>query len=78
VSAPDNGADLLTVTGLPAARIGEIAAGASVVLHELTPQASLEEAFMELTSGSVEFGRSEQPGQPSQPDPVNATQGGAR
>jgi ABC-2 type transport system ATP-binding protein len=78
VSAPDNGADLLTVTGLPAARIGEIAAGASVVLHELTPQASLEEAFMELTSGSVQFGRSDQPGQPSQPDPVNATQGGAR
>jgi ABC-2 type transport system ATP-binding protein len=28
-----------------------------VVLHELTPQlASLEEAFMELTAGSVEFG----------------------
>jgi ABC-2 type transport system ATP-binding protein len=76
--APDNGADLLTVTGLPASRIGEIAAGASVVLHELTPLASLEEAFMELTSGSVEFGRSDQPGPPSQPDPVNATQGGAR
>jgi ABC-2 type transport system ATP-binding protein len=73
-----NGADLLTVTGLPAARIGEIAASASVVLHELTPLASLEEAFMELTSGSVEFGRRDQPGQPGQPDPVNATQGGAR
>jgi ABC-2 type transport system ATP-binding protein len=73
-----NGADLLTVTGLPAARIGEIAASASVVLHELTPLASLEEAFMELTSGSVEFGRPGQPGQPGQPDPVNATQGGAR
>ncbi len=76
--APGNGADLLTVTGLPASRIGEIAASASVVLHELTPLASLEEAFMELTSGSVEFGRRDQPGQPSPPDPVNATQGGAR
>jgi ABC-2 type transport system ATP-binding protein len=76
--APGNGADLLTVTGLPASRIGEIAASASVVLHELTPLASLEEAFMELTSGSVEFGRRDQHGQPSQPDPVNATQGGAR
>jgi ABC-2 type transport system ATP-binding protein len=75
---PGNGADLLTVTGLPASRIGEIAAAASVVLHELTPLASLEEAFMELTSGSVEFGRRDQPGQPSAPDPVNATQGGAR
>ncbi len=64
-----NGAGVLTVTGLPAARIGEIAASASIVLHELTPLASLEEAFMELTSGSVEFGR-----RPS-PAPVNAAQG---
>jgi ABC-2 type transport system ATP-binding protein len=77
-ATPGNGADLLTVTGLPASRIGEIAASASVVLHELTPLASLEEAFMELTSGSVEFGRHDQPGQPGQPDAVNATQGGAR
>ena len=50
-------AGLLTVTDLEAPRIGELAASASVVLHELTPQlASLEEAFMELTAGSVEFG----------------------
>jgi len=56
-SAPANGAELLTVTNMDAARIGELAASASVVLHELTPQlASLEEAFMELTSGSLEFG----------------------
>jgi len=42
---------------MPAPRIGELAASASVVLHELSPQlASLEEAFMELTSGSLEFG----------------------
>ena len=42
---------------MESARIGELAAAASVVLHELTPQlASLEEAFMELTSGSLEFG----------------------
>jgi ABC-2 type transport system ATP-binding protein len=52
-----DGADLITVTGLDARRIGELAASASVVLYELTPQlASLEEAFMELTSGSLEFG----------------------
>ena len=52
-----DGADLLTVTGMESARIGELAASASVVLHELTPQlASLEEAFMELTAGSLEFG----------------------
>ncbi|HTU72908.1 MAG TPA: ABC transporter ATP-binding protein [Trebonia sp.] len=48
----------LGVTGLEAARIGEIAAGAGVVLHELTPRlASLEEAFMELTADSVEYGQ---------------------
>lgn len=42
---------------MPAPRIGELAASASVVLHELSPQlASLEEAFMELTAGSLEFG----------------------
>ena len=42
---------------MPAARIGELAASASVVLHELTPQlASLEDAFLELTSDSLEFG----------------------
>jgi ABC-2 type transport system ATP-binding protein len=66
---PGNGAGLLTVTGLPAARIGEIAASGSIVLHELTPLASLEEAFMELTSGSVEFGRRPEPA------PVDAAQG---
>jgi ABC-2 type transport system ATP-binding protein len=54
----ENGAGLLTVTGLEAPRIGELAASASIVLHELTPLASLEGAFMELTSGSVEFGAS--------------------
>ncbi len=55
---PDSGeAPVLTVTGLPAARIGELAASASVVLHELTPQlATLEDAFLELTADSLEFG----------------------
>ena len=46
----------LTVTGMPAAAIGELAAANSIVLHELSPVvASLEEAFMELTSDAVEF-----------------------
>ncbi len=49
--------ELLTVKNLEAPRIGELAASASLVLHELTPQlASLEEVFMELTAGSLEFG----------------------
>jgi len=49
----------MTVTGLPAPRIGELAASASIVLHELSPKlASLEEAFMEMTADSVEYGDS--------------------
>ncbi len=58
----DNG-QALTVGGLPAPRIGELAAREGLVLHELTPQlASLEEAFMELTRDSVEYdSRSSQP-----------------
>jgi ABC-2 type transport system ATP-binding protein len=67
-NATGNGAPLLTVTGMEAARVGEIAASASIVLHELTPVASLEDAYMELTSGSLEFGE-------HVPEPVKATQG---
>jgi len=47
----------LSVTGMDAPRIGEIAAANRIVLHELTPQlGSLEEAFLELTADSVEYG----------------------
>jgi ABC-2 type transport system ATP-binding protein len=46
----------LSVTGLEAPRIGEIAAANRIVLHELTPQlGSLEAAFMEMTADSVEY-----------------------
>jgi ABC-2 type transport system ATP-binding protein len=77
---------VLTVTGIGAARVGELAASASVVLHELTPQlASLEEAFLELTSDSLEFGHLEsepprlQPGaQRLQPEPAQSTDGSVR
>jgi ABC-2 type transport system ATP-binding protein len=63
---PPGEAAALTVTGMPAARIGELAAAAGVVLHELTPQAgTLEEAFMELTADSVEFGQPAASGQPA-------------
>jgi ABC-2 type transport system ATP-binding protein len=49
--------DVLTVTGLSSAEIGKVAAEAQIALIELTPQqASLEEAFMELTRDAVEFG----------------------
>ncbi|MFB4287390.1 ABC transporter ATP-binding protein [Nonomuraea sp. ATR24] len=47
----------LSVRGLDAEVIGELALGAGVALGELTPRgASLEEAFMELTEDSVEYG----------------------
>jgi ABC-2 type transport system ATP-binding protein len=48
--------DLLEVNGLTAPRIGELAASAGVVLHELTPAAgSLEDAYMALTQDEVEY-----------------------
>jgi ABC-2 type transport system ATP-binding protein len=46
----------LEVHGLTAAQIGDAAAEHRIVLHELTPQqASLEEAFMDITRDDVEF-----------------------
>jgi len=46
----------LRVSGLSAAAIGDLAFGAGVAVHELTPErASLEEVFMELTQDSVEY-----------------------
>ena len=55
-SATADGDDALTVTGLECREVGEMAAGAGITLHELSPQqASLEEAFMEMTRGSAEF-----------------------
>ncbi|MHC0430360.1 ABC transporter ATP-binding protein [Streptomyces sp. O3] len=48
--------DRLTVTGLTAARVGEIALAHRVPLHHLSARsASLEEAFMELTADSVQY-----------------------
>ena len=48
--------ELLEVRGLTARQIGEAAARSQIVLYELTPQqASLEEAFMNLTREDVEF-----------------------
>ena len=57
VSVTSSERDVLTVTGLNSAEIGRVAADARIALIELTPQqASLEEAFMELTRDAVEFG----------------------
>lgn len=49
-------AQLIEVTGLSAAQIGDAAASAGIALHELTPlSASLEEAYLELTQDEVEY-----------------------
>jgi ABC-2 type transport system ATP-binding protein len=46
----------LAVTGMSAAAIGDLASAQSIVLHELSPQdASLEEAYLDLTRDSVEY-----------------------
>ena len=48
---------LLEVRGLTPPQIGELAAENRIVLHELSPHlASLEEAFMDITRGELEFG----------------------
>jgi len=59
------GADgAIVVQGMPVNQIGDLAFEHRVRLHELAPaQASLEEAFMELTADSVEF-HAHAPGQP--------------
>jgi ABC-2 type transport system ATP-binding protein len=52
---------VLSIRNMEAPRVGELAAAGGFVLHELTPKrGSLEEAFMELTRESVEYGGSAQ------------------
>jgi ABC-2 type transport system ATP-binding protein len=63
----DDGDGSIVVSGLNAGQVGDLAYENSVRLHELAPmQASLEQAFMELTASSVEF----HAGVPSQPVPA--------
>src|SRR5208283_5291143 len=78
----DNGT--LTVSGLVAAQVGDLAFEHLVRLHELTVvRASLEAAFMELTADSVEYRagaegaprRPAGPGQPGQPPQELAAHG---
>jgi ABC-2 type transport system ATP-binding protein len=55
-SVGQDGAETLSVTGLECREVGVIAAKGSITLYELSPQqATLEEAFMEMTRGSIEF-----------------------
>ncbi|MCE7483234.1 MULTISPECIES: ABC transporter ATP-binding protein [Microbacterium] len=54
--------DSLEIVGLPASRIGDIAADRGIPLHELTPSnGSLEDAYLALTGESVEYRSAEYP-----------------
>lgn len=56
----------LAVSGISASAIGDLAGAQGIVLHELSPQeASLEEAYMELTHDSVEYRSTDGP--PAEP-----------
>ncbi|MFI6629178.1 ATP-binding cassette domain-containing protein [Nonomuraea fuscirosea] len=53
------GENELEATGAPVERVGDLAHEAGIRLHELrTRQASLEQAYQELTADSVEYGAS--------------------
>ena len=44
------------MTGLDAAAIGDLAAGDGIAVHALVPrQASLEDAYLDLTSESTDY-----------------------
>jgi ABC-2 type transport system ATP-binding protein len=74
-SVRDDGDGSLLVTGLTPARVGDLAFEHSIRLHELAPaRASLEEAFMELTAGAVEFHAGMPGGNPAD-EPVTAGKG---
>ncbi|MER5948211.1 ABC transporter ATP-binding protein [Streptomyces sp. NPDC001904] len=56
ITVVESGNGTLEVDGGSPEQLGELAASHQLVLHELSPQqASLEEAFMQLTAGSVEY-----------------------
>jgi ABC-2 type transport system ATP-binding protein len=55
-SVPDDAGDGLLITELTLDRVGDLAYDSGIRLHELSAlQASLEQAFMELTKDSVEY-----------------------
>src|SRR5579872_2816499 len=63
VSVSSSETGVLEIEGLKSEQVGELAASHQIVLHELTPiQASLEEAFMELTRDDVEYRSFDQSG----------------
>ncbi|MEE6281322.1 ABC transporter ATP-binding protein [Georgenia sunbinii] len=70
---------LLEVLGRPAEEIGEAAAGAGIVLHELTPvRASLEDAYLSLTQDDVEYRSESAEGHVAHAVPAHLQEGSAR
>ena len=70
------------ITGAPIEQVGDIAGRAGITLHELSAQSgSLEEAFIQLTGDSVEYGTSratsgqQPPGPPGMPATAPAATG---
>ncbi|MFF8724904.1 ABC transporter ATP-binding protein [Streptomyces sp. NPDC015171] len=63
ITVVEAGGGALEVAGGKGEQIGELAARNGLVLHELSPrQASLEEAFMQLTAEAVEYHAQSGPG----------------
>jgi ABC-2 type transport system ATP-binding protein len=55
-TAVSAGSDMLTITGLPAERVVELLSGSAVPFSEVSAhRATLEQAYMELTSEAVEY-----------------------
>jgi ABC-2 type transport system ATP-binding protein len=72
-------AGLLEVRGVSAESIGDIAFEHHIRLHELAVrQASLEEAFMEMTRDSVEFHAHTTNGHADEPERLGETAGAPR
>ncbi|MFE7774549.1 ABC transporter ATP-binding protein [Streptomyces sp. NPDC057445] len=66
LTAIESGNGTLEIDGATTEKVGELAAQHRIVLHELSAQrASLEEAFMQMTAGAVEYhAHSTAPGAP--------------
>ncbi|AZG47511.1 putative ABC transporter ATP-binding protein YxlF [Gordonia insulae] len=71
--ATPDGRPTLSITDVSTEQVGDIAGRAGIVLHELTStSASLEEVFMSMTAGAVQY----QGGGPPAPGPVHPGQWG--
>ncbi|MER6612741.1 ABC transporter ATP-binding protein [Streptomyces xantholiticus] len=65
MTAVETAGGTLEVDGASTEQLGELAAEHRIVLHELSAQrASLEEAFMQMTAGAVEYHAHSAPGAP--------------